>query len=398
MTARTHREARTLFVLSKDYGELAMAMLFLHGQELATRAVLMLPEPVYGANKDSLPASTSLYATLQDILGVVDSHEPDLVFLFSGYLLSHDRLLSPPSLEVLVRRLRERGCGVVTSDPFVGLASHLTLSQLDSRMLVSRRPLPVRWIVRLGVHLLARHRRIVRVPILEHVIHVYPTSTLARGSENGVRSASFFNPNIVLPADESWGPSDRGSAKNWLFVLSSTELEVQHQLLGTRAFTRVVAHLLHQALDAGRRPTLIGPPSIVEILRRGLPADRDLEVISFCSHVDFVARLLEAEYVFYWNVFTCSLFQRLANERPVFFFDRGHVSRTIEPFYQVALSFHFGNWMPTYLDQRRQLDPRALAELAEQQKPAMRAVRERWQASPTPAQLVDELLRDRGIR
>ncbi|HEY7819246.1 MAG TPA: hypothetical protein VIG29_13560, partial [Vicinamibacteria bacterium] len=103
MTAKTHRDARLLFVLSKDYGELGMAMLFLQGQEFGRRSILMLPEPVFSTNKDSLPVSASRYGAFEDLLEALDRHQPDLVFLLSGYLFSNDGLLTPQSLERFLR-------------------------------------------------------------------------------------------------------------------------------------------------------------------------------------------------------------------------------------------------------------------------------------------------------
>ena len=63
------------------------------------------------------------------------------------------------------------------------------------------------------------------------------------------------------------------------------------------------------------------------------------------------------------------------------------------PFYERARACHFGDWEPPYLDQRQIFSPYVLAHLAKLQKPAMRALRERWQSSPTPDELVDQLLR-----
>jgi hypothetical protein len=390
MTARTHRDARPLFVLSKDYGELSMAMLFLQGQEFAGRSILMLPEPVYSTNKASLPAPVSPYRSLEDVLAVVASHEPDLVLLLSGYLFSNDGLLSPESLERLIRHLRDRGCAVLTSDPFVGLASRLTGAHIDARMLLAGKGPLTRWVTRLGWSLLARDKKIMRRRSLDDLVHLYPTWSAPRDAgDDGVRRVSFFNPAILVPPEDP--PVSRG---RWLYVLSSTDLEIQHRLWGAGAFTGLVLRILKRTLDRGRRPTLIAPSIVAERLSGEIPVAAGVELLSFCPYADFVSRLLEAEYVFYWNVFSCSLLVRLANERPVFFFDRGHLSRTIKPFYEVALSRHFGSWEPVYLDPERPLDLGELEELAGQQRTALSTIRKRWEASPSPTELLDQLLEE----
>jgi hypothetical protein len=205
--------------------------------------------------------------------------------------------------------------------------------------------------------------------------------------EDKVQRVSFFNPAILVPPETSRAPRTR-----WLYVLSSTDLEIQHRLWGVGGFTGLVLQTLRRTLAEGSAPTLIGPPAIVERLSRELPAATGAELFSFCPYADFVSRLLDAEYVFYWNVFSCSLLVRLANERPVFFFDRGHLSRTIEPFYEAALAHHFGRWQPAYLDPVRPVGRARLSLLAERQKAAMPAIRAHWEPSPAPARLLDQLL------
>jgi hypothetical protein len=105
-----------------------------------------------------------------------------------------------------------------------------------------------------------------------------------------------------------------------------------------------------------------------------------------------VTRLLDAEYVFYWNAFSFSLFLRLSQGRPAFFFDPGHLPRVIKPYYALAKRLYYDTWSPPYLDQRRHLDPSQLTMLAEQQKPELAKLVAYWSSSPPPAAVVDELL------
>ena len=396
---RTGNEARALLVVSKDYGELGLAISLLRGQEFASRARVLLPHRLFSDNKNTLPVSASPYAGLKDVLGAIAAHEPDLVFLLSGYLLEWDRLLARNSLDTLVRHLGERGCRVLTSDPFLGLAPHVTASQIDTQMVLSGHGLWRGLLPRLLLRLQGSKSRLLRVPSLEHVVHLYPTSTPDSGYQDGVTRFSFFNPTLIRPAEADRGrsPGDRGDQRlRWLFILSSTDFHCQRALFGLSGFTRLVANLLQRTLDAGRHPTLIAPRSIVEILSDFFYDKADL--LPFCPFAEFESRLLGAEYVFFWNAFSYSMLPRLANQLPMFVFDRGHLARTIEPFYQVALSAHFAGWVPAYLDQSQPLDPRTLADLAERQRLGTRAIRERWQSSPTPDDLVDRLVRDSGNR
>lgn len=386
----TDNEARALLVLSKDYGELGVALSLLRGQEFARRARMLLPPPLFSINKEALPVAASPYATLDEILRVVEAHEPDLVFLLSGYLLSNDQWLSRESLDTFLQRLRDRDCRVITSDPFLGLAPRLTLAQVDARIGAPSEPIWARWLTLLMLRLQGSRAKPIRVPSLEAVTHLYPTAT--PDCDDQIQRLAFFNPTIIRA--DTGAPSAGGldPRPRWLFVLSLADVHVQRVLVGLREFIARLLGILRQAQDANRRPTLIAPSWLVQRLPSALPDS--VEVLSSCPFADFERRLLDAEYVFYWNAFSFSLATRVANELPIFFFDRGHLARTIKPYYDIARSCHFGGWEPTYLDQRQPLDPRTLAELGEKQKPALRMIRKRWESSPSPDELVAQLCRN----
>lgn len=395
MPPKTPNEAGSLIVVSGDHGELGFAAAFLRGQALAKRAAVLLPDNLHVTNRDSLPVPALPYRTLEDVLGVVDAHKPRLVFLFSGYLFGADGLLSPRELETLLRHLRERRCRVITSDPFLGLGPRLTLAQVDTRMLVPGQPASTRWLVLLMLRLRGSNTKVVRVPSLEDVIHLYATSIPE--SRDDVTRLAFFNPTVIREAtasrDEREG-RDHGKAHDprprWLFVLSARDLHVQCVLSGLRAFTEHLLGMLRHAVEADRQPTLIAPSSVVDRLGNAMPGVAEL--LPPCPLPEFEERVLDAEYVFSWNAFSFSHLARLANELPVFLFDQGYFARAAKPFYELARACHLGGWEPTYLDQRQLFSPYVLAHLAKAQKPAIRALRERWLTSPTPDALVDQLL------
>ena len=384
MPPTTQREARVLIVVTRDHGEFSLAMSFLRGQRLAGRATMLLPDNLYPSYRESAGVPATPYAGSDDILAAVDAAEPDIVCLFSGYLFEQGNLLSPESLNQLLQRLRDRGCRIVTSDPFLGLASGLTLGQIDTRMLASGQTGIRRWLTRLAVRWRGLGTPVVRVPALEEVIHLYPTSIPLRA--DGVERWSFFNPAVIRPEIGDGQPNAR---RHWLFVLSATDLHCQRASLGIRKFTALLAGMLWHTGQASRQPTLIAPHSVVRLVARHIP---QAELLTTCPFDNFQTRLLEAEYVFFWNAFSFSHLARVANELPLFLFDRGHLARTVKPFYEVARACHFGGWELPYLDQHHALDADALRELATVQRPVMRALRASWQASPTPDQVVERLV------
>lgn len=393
MTVPRHDGVRSLIVLSKDFGEIGVAMMLLRDQALAGGAHMLLPDSMFRINKDALPVPTTSYTTLDDILRVVDAHQPNIVFLLSGRLLAGDRLLSAEAVQTLLRRFRERGCCVVTSDPWLGMGPRVTIRDVDLRMHPEARSIFARWLLQL-VQRLNPSRKVADVQGFENVIHLYSTS-IPDSADETPRFA-FFNPAIIreLPANASTaregshGPNLK--RPRWLFLVSPMDVHVQSVLLGMETFTSGLLRLLRSALEANKDVTLIAPSSVVNRLGDILP--ESVEMLSSCPFPEFERRLLDAEYAFYWNAFSQSQQNRLANELPFFAFDRGHASRIVPAYYEIARSCHYGVGEPTFLDQTQRLDPHALHELAEKQRPVMRMLRERWQKSPTPDTLVHQLL------
>jgi len=274
----------------------------------------------------------------------------------------------------------------------------IPFSEIDIRILASEKPRLSRWLIHF-LHRRGQTAGILRIRSLERVIHLYPTSVPTTGRDDGVPRFSFFNPTITRSSTRAGGTqSGVGDSAigppRWLFVLSSTDFNRQRMLLGRRGFSRLVARILARALHAGKHPVLIGPPSIINVLSVLSNALSDaIELLPFCPFAEFETRLLDAEHAFFWDSFSFSVLLRVANALPVFVFDRGHLARAIKPFYQVALSTHFGGWVPPFLDLGARLEPHDLADLAEKQNLAMRVILDRWRSSPTPDELVDRLLR-----
>lgn len=403
----TSNSARAVLVVSKDYGELGMAVSLLRGQELARGALMLLPEQLYRANAGTPEVSAAPYAGLPDILDAVADHDPDIVFLLSGYLMAWDRLVSPAELGTLVHHLTDRGAQVVTSDPYLGLAGHITLSQVDTRMLAAGRgglqrfgsgwrdpwwASASRVVSGLLLRLRSQSRPLLDVAGLASAIHLYPTSAPERGAPSGARCETYYNPALVRATTPPAGGdrTGKGTGRTWLFVVSTTDFNCQRALAGLGGFLGRLARILQSALDAERQVTLIAPPPLVDLLSSFFAARAEL--LPFCPFADYERRLLEAEYVFVWNAFSFSILERFVNQLPVFFFDRGHLARTLGPFYASALRCHYGGVTPAYLDQTTRLDPAVLARLADQQRRDLSPVRERWRTSATPDALVSRLL------
>jgi hypothetical protein len=369
-------------------------MAFLDGQPFSERAAVMLTDHLYRHNRDTLPVSTHRYASLEDVMSLVEVWNPDLVFFVSAYGLLDAGFRPLPSLERFVGRLRERGCRLVTADPTMGMSQGLTTSQVD--LPLSR----LRWRARFGQ--LWSFRRMFRSfsrigRTFADVTHLYPVPTRGLPNDDNVRRISFFNPHIVAPNGQPSGSHDAAGRRepSWLFILGASDLKCQLMLLsGSDNTASLVVRLLEGTRREGRRPVLIAPPPFVDNVSRRLSAEVEAELLPFCSYAGFTSRLFDAEYAFYWNTLSNSILLRLSNGLPVFFFDQGHIARLLKPCYEAGVRCWYGGAIPRLRDARERLDARELADLVSTQRLEMQAIREYWRRSPAPEEVIDGLLHE----
>ena len=343
----------------------------------------MLPPKLFDVHKASFGDRATQYTSLDHIKSVIEAHEPRLVLLCSAYMFALDKVLSRREVTELLTFLRGRNCRIVTTDPLLGLARELTFKDVDSRYLLPGAAGWKRTLARAAVAIVGSRAKLVSGLQLDDVIHVYPAC--APDIDDGVRRHSFF----VDPQAASQSTTAHAH-RRWLFVLAEIDLHTQLVEMDLRDFVENILGLLRFAVAEGARPTLIAPAMLVDLLAGAVTAEMELH--RQLPITEFRQRVLGAEYVFYWNAFSPSQLERLANEQPTFVFDRGYLSRAVKPFYDAAKTCYFDGWEPKYLDQRQLFSAYVLAHLAKQQRPALRALRERWQASPTPDELIRHLL------
>ena len=391
----TDEKARLLFVLDSDYGELTTAMYLLLGQELARRTRLLLPPRLHVINEDSLPGRTQVYQSAQEVLDAVDAFKPTIVVLASGYLFPIHEIFQPDVLQNLVNELTARGCRVVTTDPFLGLLSNLGTSTTISIDIPDNAPPQL---VKVKEQ---QDRRLIEnfskaVEILRDLPHLYPAFPAPPGAAprtDEVTPVSFFNPELLIaePAGETPEPPQ------WVFVLASRDYEVQVIFHGRDWFIDVLAAKLEESVRAGRHPVFIGPYGCVQGLIQRLSAPQSAAVrdqitlLTFCPFKRFSALLLNAEYVFYWNALSHSMFLRLFNQQPVFLFDRGHLVRNVIPLYERIVDWYYQGWEPVYLDQKQPLDAAVLEPLADAYRQGAREIDPHMRRSPSPEAMIERL-------
>ena len=375
---------RLLFVIDNDYGGLGLVMYFLHRQPFAARATLLLPARAQELHEGRLPVASRAYRSLRDILDAVEAESPDAVFLVSGYLFHAQGVLRIAETRELVRALRERGCMVATTDPYLGAFRRIAEADLGG------------WLSRLRLALHVRRA----AAVLEGLPQIYPSPM-----DPGPGRFSFFNPSCIRAP----GELDRREATarpGWLFVLAQFDLELQERLHGRQGFADRVTEKIRETLANGRDATFIGPAPIVEELARRLAVAQrfgssgvafesrggeGLTLITRCPYDEFERRLLEAEIAFYWQIFPTSAFMRLWNGLPAFFFDRGHNARLLQPMHEAGLKHYYVGGAPTYLDISRPLDACALLACRPEFDRFAAEAREHLSLLPTPQAMLEAI-------
>ena len=166
-----------LFLISRDFGELSNAVSFVQGYEFSS--IFLLPQRLFKVNQDSLPGLIHSYSSIENIIQIIEQENPDIIFLFSGYLYVINQIFSLETLVELINYLKNKAHKVVTSDPFLG-----ALFQITNLTFSEENPYQ---------QLFIRHFSQVS-SILANIPHFYP---IPFNLPPGRKSFSFFNQNLI---------------------------------------------------------------------------------------------------------------------------------------------------------------------------------------------------------
>ncbi len=382
-TERIH-DARLLFVIALSYGEMGSAMHILNGQLFQHPPTILLPPTVYTNNKFGLPGKVHKYTSIRDVIKQVETGRPDIVFLNSGYLFAIKKTFSLDQLTELTRFLNKRGCRVVTTDPFLGLIPHLTPEDLSDHM-------PAReWFFYSVTHA-CRH--------FQTTLHYYPYPLEASDFQPAYPCVSCRNRKLELtPAQlETNSLRVRGRSRaevkpQWLFVLAGSDFYVQCIQHSPQGFGDLLVTKIRETLRADRHAVVLAPDGCIEYLSEQLQQEAGITLLPHCSYSLFFALQMEAEYAFYWNIFSNSLMLRGINGLPTFFFDKGHMNYGISSLYEVGLVRYYRGWEPRYLRIGEEILPDQLALYAEEYRQAIKQLLLPIQDLPSPHQMLDQIL------
>ncbi len=333
------------------------------------------------------------YDDLDDIERAVEEVAPDVVILFSGYLLTIGRRFSLFKAFALLRRLRRRGARIVTSDPFIGLVRN-PWSLRFGKMFAPRKGGGHDLVAAALAPLLAIRTYLIHLQLRRHP-HVYAAPVAHRFPVSGHRGYAFFNP-ASDPGRAAVAEAEAPDAPpEWLFVLSEIDFRYQTNRLG-EAFAGHVAARLRDAARPGRRVAMIGPRQLIGDLRAPLADLPGMELCENVAYGDYMARIVRAQRLFLWNYFSFSVLHRVLAGGPVHYFDEGHMVSVLPELEQAGIDTYYAGWRPPLLDVAERFDEARLDDLAQEARARFARIKERMAAGMSPAALLEAVTSPEG--
>lgn len=359
MNQTDQKSPKLMLIIGGAFGELFHAMYFIMGWQ--SDAVFALVSSLITNNHDCLPGKTYEYRDYADLIGPIENENPDLVILFSGYVPPNGSMKDLEGLSHLIDFLVNGKIRFVTTDCFLGLSNFTSTLNKKRSEFVSE------YVTRAK-------------SILKDAPHLYFTHPGKQTTE----TLAFYNPHIHDYATSAYSYKHTSvwnitiKDKYWLFILGDADYVIQVDKYGSaERFHNMLSKKMNEASRQGRRAVLIGSPRCIEAMKTREPDDDRHIYLNYVGYNYYMEALFGAEYVFYWNAFSASVYFRLLNALPVFFFDHGHVayldSRLLEKgihqyYCDISLVFlsmedplHVGQLEEERLRQERQLFPSVLA-------------------------------------
>lgn len=390
------KKPKLLLIIDDNFGSLGEALYLLKG--LSYRVSLLVPEKLYRLNRRKLPFPLHVYRSRLDIERAVLQQKPDLVFLFSAYLLCLTGNFATDDIYKLAEFLESQPVMTVTADPFLNAWGALDMEDPGYDPLLKGA---------LSVFT-SRYRYFRRY------IHVTPLRLI---NGRNITHFDYYNYNVRITPAERARYSQTASAHLhidrrtpfWLFFLAGAEYvnqtggdEISKQKgVKSRApyFHALIMNRLREAVTSGRTGVLIAPAACIEAVKKMAgPETGRIIFISFCDFNIYTALFFAAELVFSWNIFSFSLLPRVLNQLPVFFFSRGHISSLHRDFF-VHLSGHFPGCRIDVVHPGKKLEVDALQQLASHQERRLyRPLHHHLSRSEGPERLVGRLLETARLR
>jgi len=384
-------DMKVMIVLGSDCGLLAEAMYFLSDQKLREQALLLLPARLAGLNLDELDVATERYSSLNDIIELIDQNPPDIVFLCSGYLLVQQNLLPESDFKRFIKYAQQKGCKVITSDPFAGIMSTAVISSAAGVSEID----PDKNYSQLEAYVLSLF--IDTYQSLKHLPHIYlwACDDIAPDYHS---SLSYYNPKplgchktLASQAILQSYLGDSFSKAYWLFTIGPEDYKIECEQLGLDRLVALTVEKIRWILDSGCHVVLIFPDEFLQSLQDVLPDLKGISMFSYLPYEAFYTLNLNAEYTFYWNVTSASAMIRILHGLPTFHFSIGHIGDSLPHVYEEVVRLFFSNCKPILIDQTKPFDLLTFKQLDEQASVNIAKILKPLESLPTSEALIARL-------
>lgn len=366
---------KVAIIVSNDFGELSNALYLMYKQAFAQNSAIFLPKRLQEKAGNCFGLPLVPYDSVTTVLNEVEQLDPDIVLLFSGYLFPNNKIFSLDETIHLISQLKESQRVVVTSDPFLG-----ALSDPDAN----------------GMFFDLDKKFVVLEEAMNDCAHFYPTLREPMGDYFKQPCLMAFNPDLMQSSLDG-NPFDRLSLISgkrhddlayWLFILSSEDWLRQTKDGGTERFISNLQQRLDEVVANGRQPVLLMPSVCIECLQEKTTLDERVLILNFCDYESFLPLIVQAESVFYWNLFSNSILYRISIGRPVFFFDTGHLFIIRDR----GLKYYYGGVEPVLLDINSTLSINMVEITKQVCAPIYSSWMQNLQNLPTPTEMLQQAL------
>ncbi len=375
-----------LVIVSRDYGELGSALYFLSGLESEMNVTLLVPNQMMASIDSSDGRKIVGYDSLADIVEVLDETQPSAVLMFSAYLMMIGEKLSIIRLWRLLKLIRARGIPMATSDPFAGMLRSPMSISLSAIMAAGKTGLAK--VISKGFAQLIQLRLFLISISLKSIIHLYPVPIAKKHMPVGHRYLSFFSGDSSdLSVSQS---SSDNEEKTWIFILSDVDYKLQMNN-SNGMFIFFFLERIREVISLEKNPVIIGPKGMIKRLTELGLSDPDVEMFSRIPFNQYIDVLVNAEFAFFWNYFSFSIVNRVLKQRPVFFFDEGHVIKYLARKRSVSMDIFYCGWTPPLLAIDNSLDNVLLNNMAREASDHYAAICVSMQKGMSPSNVLEHL-------
>ncbi len=359
---------KVLFITSQDFGELGLATFFARNQPFQSTFAVPAKKAAYF---DEVVDIMYAYSSVTELQRIIKNEAPDVISLNTGYLIVNGGLATMDEFQSFFEYLKELGCPVITTDPFVRVYD----SYPECAFALDGRPLEA---LKTEITFLSDY--------LKDLPHIYGfpcVSSLEKGF-------SFYNDRFCLSEKDRW--KDPEQKDYWLFVLGEIDYSLLLAKHGEFLITELAKRLTEICQNEQNRVRCVFPKRLAELLREPLSSLKNLQILDFVTLKTFEALVSESHVVFYWNVFSNSIMLCYYYDIPFLCFDKGHLASLSTELFNHMSEGIYRSGKPEFIDFFSPIEPRLDVMLQNHYSPENRQrILDEYHRLPSPQKIIEAL-------